>query len=90
MIVFKEYYGADRDGNRGVFTTFVELELSDKELVQYKLLEHYPECCYEPDEFPFPSEVTICVYDDDGRHYECIIDPSDWVDEEFFAELQGE
>ena len=74
MKVWKEYYGSDADGARGVFQTYAELEDSDKEMVQDYLIDNFPECWYEPDMYPFPSEVTVCIDD-----FEFDINPKDWL-----------
>ena len=74
MKVWKEYYGSDADGNRGVWQDYAELEDSDKDSVQEYLIDNFPECWYEPWEFPFPKEVTVCIDD-----FEFDINPKDWL-----------
>lgn len=41
MEVYTENYGADADGNRGVKTTFAELDESDNEAVIEKLYKYF-------------------------------------------------
>lgn len=74
MKVGKEYYGSDADGSRGVWIDYIELEDSDKDSIKEYLIDNFPECWYEPKEFPFPDEVTVYI---DG--YEFDINPKDWL-----------
>jgi len=71
MNVWTENYGADADGNRGILTTFAELEPEDDDLVVDEIYESFVE-----DRGDLPK--TMDVYIDD---FEFEIDTEDYRDQ---------
>jgi len=71
MKVWTENYGADADGNRGILTTFAELEPEDDEVVIEELYESFIE-----DRGDLPK--TMNVYIDD---FEFEVDTEDYRDQ---------
>jgi len=71
MNVWTENYGADADGNRGILTTFAELESEDDDLVVEELYETFVE-----DRGDLPK--TMNVYIDD---FEFEVDTADYRDQ---------
>lgn len=55
MRAYKENYGADADGNRGVMQWVYELESSDDEEIISQILDTYPDA----DDRPYSMVVTI-------------------------------
>jgi hypothetical protein len=68
MLEYKELYGADADGNRGIWVTEYELEPSDEPEIIEQILESYP------DSEDRPSSMTITI---DGIDFD--IDVADFL-----------
>jgi hypothetical protein len=68
MLEYKELYGADADGNRGIWVTEYELELSDEPEIINQILDSYP------DSEDRPSSMTITI---DGIDFD--VDVADFL-----------
>lgn len=78
MLTYREEYGADADGNRGIMQTFAEFEPSDSEEIREQIKAQY-----DPDTI----EYTIYMYDDyDGAH-EFEVDINDYFTYDELKEL---
>ena len=71
MLVYKEEYGADIDGNRGVVQTYAELEISDADEVREQIKVQY-----DPD----VTKYTIYMYDQFDNEHEFEVDIDDYFD----------
>lgn len=73
MKVYKELYGADIDGNRGIMITEYEIEDSDFDTICDQILDKYPDG-------DVPDSMTIylpCPYSDEEVGIE--INPKDYL-----------
>lgn len=78
MLIYREEYGQDADGNRGIMQTFAELEPSDAEEIREQIKAQY-----DPD----TTEYTIYIYDEyDGEH-EFEVDLNDYFTYDEIKEL---
>ena len=68
MLEYKELYGADADGNRGVWVTEYELERSDEPDIIEQILDMYP------DSDDRPSSMTVII---EGIEFE--VDVADFL-----------
>jgi len=68
MREYKELYGADADGNRGVWVTNYELETEDEPEIIEQILDSYP------DSDDRPSSMTVTI---DGIDFE--VDVADYL-----------
>lgn len=70
MKVTKELYGADADGNRGIYVYEAELEEDDNERVCQAILEQFDEDT---------TYYDISLTDDEGREFEFRVNIYDWM-----------
>ena len=78
MLVYKEEYGADIDGNRGVVQTYAELEISDADEVREQIRVQY-----DPD----VTKYTIYMYDHFDNEHEFEVLASDYFTYDELKEL---
>lgn len=69
-------YGADADGNRGIYMEFYELEPSDYEEVKEKVIEELNG--YDEDDYPETVTITmICPHTEEDIDFE--VDVKDYL-----------
>ena len=73
MYTYNEYY------YNSIVRKFYELEDHDRDAILEYLKENYPECWYEPEEYPFPERVTVVIPDNEGTDREVTILVSEWL-----------
>lgn len=70
MLVIKELYGADADGNRGIYINEAELEEDDNERVCEAILAQFDEDV---------TDYDISLTDDEGREFQFRVNIYDWM-----------
>lgn len=80
MIVTKEKYGCDADGNRGIYLRYAELEDSDYDWIYEQISSEY-----EPDRIYY----MVFNEDSDGVEHEFEIDINEWLTKEDISNLRS-